>query len=144
MSYPRNNASPPGIDFPKLFVVANGAAVTCAASVTVKINNAAETAGLGALRYLSTSGGWTYIPTQAETNCNKLGVHVYKASCTDAVATVYPTHDGYRIRKLFAVDAGTTIANTNTVKFKNPSNSTLEATIVYNTTDGGRDTVTLS
>src|SRR5574340_365765 len=105
MGYPRNTASPPGIDFPRLYVVSNGAAVTCSASVTVTINNAAETAGSGALRYLSTSGGWKYVPTQAETDCNKLGVHVYKASCTDAVVTIFPTYDGYRIRKLFAVDA---------------------------------------
>jgi hypothetical protein len=70
------------------------------------------------------------------------GVAAFSRVTNASVKTACNT--AQRVRKIAAVVYGKTAATTNQVAFKTPSNSTTEVTIVYNATDGGRDTVTVS
>ena len=86
--YPKNAASPPEVDLGQILQLSDGAIQTTGASVRVKIGTGAWGAGAGTLSCDTTSGIWTYLPTQAETNAAYFIIGVYKASCTALSKTV--------------------------------------------------------
>lgn len=86
--YPKNNATPPAIDLGQILLLADGTIQTTGASVRVKIGTGAWGAGAGTLACDTTSGIWTYAPTQAETNADYFIVGVYKADCSALSKTV--------------------------------------------------------
>jgi len=88
MSYPRNAASPPVIAVGAIYLLADGTIQTTGASARVKTGSGAWGAAAGTLACDTTSGVWTYAPTQAETDAESFLVAVYKASSTAAQVTV--------------------------------------------------------
>ena len=88
MSYPKNAATPKPILVGAVTLIADGSNVTSDASVAVKLDTAGAGAGGGTLAYDAALLGWTYAPTQAETNGDVLMITVYKASCLSAEITV--------------------------------------------------------
>jgi hypothetical protein len=88
MSYPRNAATPPIVAVGAIYLLADGTIQTTGASVRVKTGTGAWGTGSGTLACDSTSGIWTYAPTQAETDAESFVVGVYKASSTSAQVTV--------------------------------------------------------
>lgn len=86
--YPRNAASPPRIDIGAVVQISDGALQTTDCSVTVTPEGGNEGAGGGTLACLGTSGIWTYVPTQAETNYTAFIVAVYKTGCYPISKTV--------------------------------------------------------
>lgn len=86
--YPKNAASPPEVDLGQILQLSDGAIQTTGASVRVKIGAGAWGTGAGTLSCDTTSGIWTYAPTQAETNAAYFIIGVYKASCTALSKTV--------------------------------------------------------
>lgn len=86
--YPKNNATPPAIDLGQILLLSDGTIQTTGASVRVRIGTGAWGAGAGTLACDTTSGIWTYAPTQAETNADYFIVGVYKADCSALSKTV--------------------------------------------------------
>ena len=89
--YPKNAASPEEILVGQVILIADGSVVTASASVRTKGQGGSWGAGGGTLACDSTSGAWSYIPTQAETNFTSFIVAVYKASCIGCGVTVVTT-----------------------------------------------------
>lgn len=89
--YPKNSATPPEISVGALVQISDGSIQTTGASVTVKKQGGSETAGGGTLACEATSGIWTYIPTQAETNTTSFIVSVYKSGSVPISITVVTT-----------------------------------------------------
>jgi len=126
MSYPRNAATPPIVAVGAIYLLADGTIQTTGASVRVKTGTGAWGSGAGTLACDSTSGIWTYAPTQAETDAESFVVGVYKASSTSAQVTVATSasatagYSGVDWSKLTAATttvnlSGTTISTTQTV-----------------------------
>jgi len=126
MSYPRNAASPPIVAVGAIYLLADGTIQTTGASVRVKTGTGAWGSGSGTLACDSTSGIWTYAPTQAETDAESFVVGVYKASSTSAQVTVATSasatagYSGVDWSKITAATttvnlSGTTISTTQTV-----------------------------
>ena len=88
MSYPRNAASPPIVAVGAIYLLADGTIQTTGASVRVKTGTGSWGSGAGTLACDSTSGIWTYAPTQAETDAESFIVGVYKSASTSAQVTV--------------------------------------------------------
>lgn len=112
--YPRNSASPPEIDLGQILLISDGTIQTTGASVRVKIGTGAWGAGAGTLSCDATSGIWTYVPTQAETNAGFFIVAVYKASCTALSKTVITSASptvGYAGLDWSVITAPTTTVN---------------------------------
>ena len=122
MSYPRNSASPPVIAVGTLYLLADGTIQTTGASARVKTGSGAWGAAAGTLACDSTSGVWTYTPTQAETDAESFLVAVYKSASTSAqvtVATSASATAGYS-----GVDWGKVTAATSTVALTGTTIST--------------------
>jgi hypothetical protein len=126
MSYPRNAATPPIVAVGAIYLLADGTIQTTGASVRVKTGTGAWGSGAGTLACDSTSGIWTYAPTQAETDAESFVVGVYKASSTSAQVTVATSasatagYSGVDWSKVTAATttvnlSGTTISTTQTV-----------------------------
>ena len=114
MSYPRNAATPPIVAVGAIYLLADGTIQTAGASVRVKAGTGAWGSGAGTLACDSTSGIWTYAPTQAETDAESFVVGVYKASSTSAqvtVATSASATAGYSGVDWSKVTAATTTVN---------------------------------
>jgi len=88
MSYPRNAASPPVIAVGAIYLLADGTIQTTGASARVKTGSGAWGAAAGTLACDTTSGVWTYTPTQAETDAESFLIAVYKSASTSAQVTV--------------------------------------------------------
>jgi len=88
MSYPRNAASPPTVAVGVIYLLSDGTIQTSGASARVKTGSGAWGAAAGTLACDTTSGVWTYVPTQSETDAESFLVAVYKASSTGAQVTV--------------------------------------------------------
>ena len=88
MSYPRNAASPPVIAVGAIYLLADGTIQTTGASARVKTGSGAWGAAAGTLACDSTSGVWTYAPTQGETDAESFLVAVYKSASTSAQVTI--------------------------------------------------------
>ena len=88
MSYPRNAATPPIVAVGAIYLLADGTIQTTGASVRVKTGTGSWGSGSGTLACDSTSGIWTYAPTQAETDAESFIVGVYKSASTSAQVTV--------------------------------------------------------
>ena len=86
--YPRNAATPPTITIGQVVQISDGAVQTTGASVRVKTGSGAWGAGSGTLACDTTSGVWTYAPTQGETDAEAFLIAVYKASCIGCDKTV--------------------------------------------------------
>lgn len=91
--YPRNAAAPPPIGVGEVRAVADGELQTSDVLARVKIGTGAWGAAAGTLACDATSGEWTYVPTQGETNAESFIVKIYKADCTGASATVVTSAD---------------------------------------------------
>ena len=91
MSYPRNAASPPIYDVGALVQISDGALQTSGASARVKIGSGAWGAADGSLDCDATSGIWTYVPSQAETNAESFILAVYKTGCVSISQTIVPS-----------------------------------------------------
>ena len=126
MSYPRNAATPPIVAVGAIYLLADGTIQTTGASVRVKTGTGSWGSGSGTLACDSTSGIWTYAPTQAETDAESFVVGVYKASSTSAQVTVatsasatagYSGVDWGKVTQATATVnlSGTTISTTQTV-----------------------------
>ena len=126
MSYPRNAATPPIVAVGAIYLLADGTIQTTGASVRVKTGTGSWGSGAGTLACDSTSGIWTYAPTQAETDAESFVVGVYKASSTSAQVTVATSasatagYSGVDWSKLTAATttvnlSGTTISTTQQV-----------------------------
>jgi len=89
--YPINAAAPERIAVGSIYLIADGTIQTTGASVRVMGQGGAAGAGGGTLACDTTSGGWYYTPTQAETNYTSFMVFIYKASCTSASISVVTT-----------------------------------------------------
>jgi hypothetical protein len=91
--------------------------VTASASVRTKGQGGSWGAGAGTLACDATSGAWTYIPTQAETNFTSFVVQVYKASCIGCGVTVVTTASAVPGRTMpdAAYDAAKTAASATNV-----------------------------
>lgn len=126
--YPKNNASPPIIAVGQVILIADGSVVTADAAARVKIGTGGWGASAGTLACDTTSGCWTYIPSQAETNAESFIVAVYKASCIGCQATVVTTASatagkasvsdftaGAIANASFAADVGSTAYATNII-----------------------------
>lgn len=125
MSYPRNAASPPIVAVGAIYLLADGTIQTTGASVRVKTGTGAWGSGAGTLACDSTSGIWTYAPTQAETDAESFIVGVYKSASTSAqvtVATSASATAGYG-----GVDWGKVTQATSTVSLSNTTISTTQA-----------------
>lgn len=89
MSYPRNASTPPVIDVGAIYQISDSVIQTSGASARVKTGNAGAWApAAGTLACDATSGIWTYIPTQAETNADSFVIALYKTGCTSIPKTV--------------------------------------------------------
>ena len=122
MSYPRNAASPPVIAVGAIYLLADGTIQTTGASARVKTGSGAWASAAGTLACDSTSGVWTYAPTQGETDAESFLVAVYKAASTTAqqtVATSASATAGYS-----GVDWGKVTAATSTVNLSGTTIST--------------------
>ena len=125
MSYPRNGATPPIVAVGTIYLLADGTIQTTGASVRVKTGTGAWGAGAGTLACDSTSGIWTYAPTQAETDAESFIVAVYKSASTTAqvtIATSASATAGYS-----GVDWGKLTAATSTVNLSGTTISTSQA-----------------
>ena len=125
MSYPRNAASPPTIAVGVIYLLADGTIQTTGASARVKTGSGAWGAAAGTLACDTTSGVWTYTPTQAETDAESFLVAVYKSASTSAqvtVATSASATAGYS-----GVDWGKVTAATSTVALTGTTISTSQA-----------------
>jgi hypothetical protein len=114
MSYPRNSASPPIVAVGAIYLLADGTIQTSGASVRVKTGTGSWGSGSGTLACDSTSGIWTYAPTQAETDAESFIVGVYKSASTSAqvtVATSASATAGYSGVDWSKVTAATTTVN---------------------------------
>lgn len=114
MSYPRNAASPPIVAVGAIYLLADGTIQTTGASVRVKTGTGAWGSGAGTLACDSTSGIWTYAPTQAETDAESFVVGVYKSASTSAqvtVATSASATAGYSGIDWSKITAATTTVN---------------------------------
>jgi len=124
MSYPRNAASPPVIAVGAVYLLADGTIQTTGASARVKTGSGAWGAAAGTLACDTTSGVWTYTPTQAETDAESFLVAVYKSASTTAqvtVATSASATAGYS-----GVDWGKVTAATSTVNLSGTTISTTQ------------------
>jgi len=124
MSYPRNAASPPIVAVGAIYLLADGTIQTTGASVRVKTGTGSWGSGAGTLACDSTSGIWTYAPTQGETNAESFIVGVYKSASTSAqvtVATSASATAGYS-----GVDWGKVTAATTTVNLSGTTISTTQ------------------
>jgi len=126
MSYPRNAASPPIVAVGAIYLLADGTIQTTGASVRVKTGTGSWGSGSGTLACDSTSGIWTYAPTQAETDAESFVIGVYKSASTSAQVTVATSasstagYSGVDWSKLTAATttvnlSGTTISTTQQV-----------------------------
>ena len=88
MSYPRNAASPPHFLVGYVYQISDGAVQTSGVSARVKTGTGSWGAAAGTLECDTTSGAWTYTPTQGETNAEAFSVSLYKASCSGVGMTV--------------------------------------------------------
>jgi hypothetical protein len=88
MSYPRNAATPPIVAVGAIYLMADGTIQTTGASVRVKTGTGSWGSGAGTLACDSTSGIWTYAPTQGETDAESFVVGVYKSASTSTQVTV--------------------------------------------------------
>jgi hypothetical protein len=88
MSYPRNAASPPHFLVGYVYQISDGAVQTSGVSARVKTGTGSWGAAAGTLDCDTTSGAWTYTPTQGETNAEAFSVSLYKASCSGVGMTV--------------------------------------------------------
>ena len=125
MSYPRNAASPPIVAVGAIYLLADGTIQTTGASVRVKTGTGSWGSGAGTLACDSTSGIWTYAPTQGETDAESFVIGVYKSSSTSAqvtVATSASATAGYS-----GVDWGKVTAATTTVSLSGTTISTTQA-----------------
>ena len=125
MSYPRNAASPPIVAVGAIYLLADGTIQTTGASVRVKTGTGSWGSGAGTLACDSTSGIWTYAPTQAETDAESFIVGVYKSASTSAqvtVATSASATAGYG-----GIDWGKVIQATTTVNLSGTTISTTQA-----------------
>jgi hypothetical protein len=124
MSYPRNAASPPIVAVGAIYLLADGTIQTAGASVRVKTGTGSWGSGAGTLACDSTSGIWTYAPTQGETDAESFIVGVYKSASTSAqvtVATSASTTAGYS-----GVDWSKLIQATTTVNLSGTTISTTQ------------------
>jgi len=125
MSYPRNAASPPVIAVGAIYLLADGTIQTTGASARVKTGSGAWGAAAGTLACDSTSGVWTYAPTQGETDAESFLVAVYKSASTSAqvtIATSASATAGYS-----GVDWGKVTSATSTVNLSGTTISTTQA-----------------
>ena len=125
MSYPRNAASPPVIAVGAIYLLADGTIQTTGASARVKTGSGAWGAAAGTLACDTTSGVWTYTPTQSETDAESFLVAVYKSASTTAQVTVVASASataGYS-----GVDWGKVTAATSTVNLSATTISTSQA-----------------
>jgi hypothetical protein len=114
MSYPRNAATPPIVAVGAIYLLADGTIQTTGASVRVKTGTGSWGTGAGTLACDSTSGIWTYAPTQAETDAESFVVGVYKSASTSAqvtVATSASATAGYSGLDWSKITAATTTVN---------------------------------
>lgn len=88
--YPRNAASPPEISVGSLVSTTDGSLATTGASVRVK-SGGTWAAGAGQLNCDATSGIWSYVPTQGETNASHFIVAVYRSGHVSIERTVVTT-----------------------------------------------------
>jgi hypothetical protein len=124
MSYPRNAASPPVIAVGAIYLLADGTIQTTGASARVKTGSGAWGAAAGTLACDTTSGVWTYTPTQSETDAESFLVAAYKSASTTAqvtVATSASATAGYS-----GVDWGKVTAATSTVNLSGTTISTTQ------------------
>jgi len=124
MSYPRNAASPPIVAVGAIYLLADGTIQTTGASVRVKTGTGSWGSGAGTLACDSTSGIWTYAPTQGETDAESFIVGVYKSASTSAqvtVATSASATAGYS-----GIDWGKVIQATTTVNLSGTTISTTQ------------------
>jgi hypothetical protein len=114
MSYPRNAATPPIVAVGVIYLLVDGTIQTTGASVRVKTGMGSWGSGAGTLACDSTSGIWTYIPTQGETDAESFIVGVYKSASTSAqvtVATSASATAGYSGIDWSKITAATTTVN---------------------------------
>jgi len=140
MSYPRNAASPPAIAVGVIYLLADGTIQTTGASARVKTGSGAWGAAAGTLACDTTSGVWTYTPTQAETDAESFLVAIYKASSTAAqvtVATSASATAGYS-----GVDWGKISQATSTVDLSGTTISTTQAVASVSGSVGSISSVT--
>jgi hypothetical protein len=146
MSYPRNAATPPIVAVGAIYLLADGTIQTTGASARVKTGTGSWGSGAGTLACDSTSGIWTYAPTQAETDAESFVVGVYKSASTSAqvtVATSASATAGYS-----GVDWGKVIQATSTVNLSGTTISTTQQVasvsgrVTANTDQWGGVTVT--
>ena len=140
MSYPRNAASPPVIAVGAIYLLADGTIQTTGASARVKTGSGAWGAAAGTLACDSTSGVWTYTPTQAETDAESFLVAVYKSASTSAqvtVATSASATAGYS-----GVDWGKVSQATSTVDLSGTTISTTQAVASVSGSVGSISSVT--
>jgi hypothetical protein len=153
MSYPRNAASPPIIAVGAIYLLADGTIQTTGASVRVKTGTGSWGSGSGTLACDSTSGIWTYAPTQAETDAQSFVVGVYKSSSTSAQVTVATSasatagYSGVDWSKITAATttvnlSGTTISTTQQVASVSGAVGSVTARVAANTDQWGGVTVT--
>lgn len=88
MSYPRNASSPPHFLVGYVYQISDGAVQTAGVSARVKTGTGSWGAAAGTLDCDTTSGAWTYTPTQGETNAEAFSVSLYKANCSGVGITV--------------------------------------------------------
>jgi hypothetical protein len=88
MSYPRNASSPPHFLVGYVYQISDGAVQTSGVSARVKTGTGSWGAAAGTLDCDTTSGAWTYTPTQGETNAEAFSVSLYKANCSGVGMTV--------------------------------------------------------
>jgi len=108
-----------------IYLLADGTIQTTGASARVKTGSGAWGAAAGTLACDSTSGVWTYTPTQAETDAESFLVAVYKSASTSAqvtVATSASATAGYS-----GLDWSKVTAATSTVSLSGTTISTTQA-----------------
>jgi hypothetical protein len=88
MSYPRNASSPPHFLVGYVYQISDGALQTSGVSARVKTGTGSWGAAAGTLDCDTTSGAWTYTPTQAETDATAFSVSLLKAGCSGVGMTV--------------------------------------------------------
>jgi hypothetical protein len=71
-----------------VYQISDGAVQTAGVSARVKTGTGSWGAAAGTLDCDTTSGAWTYTPTQGETNAEAFSVSLYKASCSGVGMTV--------------------------------------------------------
>jgi len=108
-----------------IYLLADGTIQTTGASARVKTGSGAWGAAAGTLACDTTSGVWTYTPTQSETDAESFLVAVYKSASTTAQVTVVASASataGYS-----GVDWGKVTAATSTVNLSATTISTSQA-----------------